>query len=164
MNDESHEEKMEMKGMGWRVSLSILVGVGWLVFLVLWLFFYAKQYVWEKNVAVLLSSILILCAIVGIPWGIWAIRNRSVKESEMWKTKGFRWRVWVSGIGMLVVFIFLIYWFWVYAAPYDLYQNLAIFIISFLIMAGLLGAMWAPWGMRHGPEYSHAYEKKNEEK
>jgi MFS family permease len=164
MSEESYEMKREMKGMGWRVSLSILGGVGWLVFLVLWLFFFAKNYVWEKNVAVLLFSLLALCGVVGIPWGIWAIHNRSVQETEMWKTKGFRWRIWASGIGLFAVLVFLIYWFWVVAEPYDIYQNLAIFIVSFLIMGGLLGAMWAPWGMRHGSEFSHYKEHKNEEK
>jgi hypothetical protein len=42
--DENGEEIIETKGMGWRVSLSILVGVGWLVFLLLWFFFYADVY------------------------------------------------------------------------------------------------------------------------
>ncbi len=156
------EKTQDMKGMGWRVSLSILVGVGWLVFLVLWLFFYAKYYVWEKNIAVLLFSLLVLVGVLGIPWGVWAIRHQSAEEQEMWRTKGFRWRVWVSGILMLAVFIFLIYWFWFLAVPYDVYQNLAIFIISFLIMGGLLGAMWAPWGMKHGPQHAHSEHEQDE--
>ena len=37
-------EMMVTKGFGWRVSLSILMGVGWLVFLIIWLFFYAGGY------------------------------------------------------------------------------------------------------------------------
>ena len=45
MSDETHDMIHEKKGLAWRVSLSILVGVGWLVFLVVWLFFYAKKYV-----------------------------------------------------------------------------------------------------------------------
>jgi MFS family permease len=164
MNEEFHETNREMSGMGWRVSLSILGGVGWLVFLVLWLFFFAENYAWEKNIAIFLLSLLALCGVVGLPWGVWAIRNKSIQETEMWKTKGFKWRVWVSGIGLLAVFIFLIYWFWVFAEPYDVYKNVAIFIVSFLIMGGLLGAMWAPWGMKHGSKYSSSHEQKNEEK
>ena len=150
MSEEPHEMKNKVKGLGWRVSLSILGGVGWLVFLIVWLFFYAKNYVWEKNLAVFLFSIFVLCGIVGVPWAFWAIKNRSQEETEMWKIKGFRWRVWVSIIGGLSVIIFLMYWFWVLAEPYDIYQNLAIFIVSFLIAGGILAAMWAPWGMTHG--------------
>jgi len=46
MSDES-QDLIKGKGFAWSVSLSILVGVGWLVFLVIWLLFYAKEYVWE---------------------------------------------------------------------------------------------------------------------
>jgi len=154
----------DIKNMGWRVSLSILVGVGWLIFLVLWLFFYAENYVWEKNIAVVLFSLLILCGVLGIPWGIWALRHQSEKDKAVWQTKGFRWRLWVSGIVMVGVFIFLIYWFWFLAEPFDVYQNIAIFIISILIMGGLLGAMWAPWGMRYGPQHRRPDDEKDEEK
>ena len=162
MSEEPHEMKKEVKGLGWKVSLSILVGVGWLVFLIVWLFFYAKNYVWEKNLAIFLFSILVLCGIVGVPWAFWAIKNRSQEETEMWKIKGFRWRVWVSIIVALCVIIFLIYWFWILAEPYDIYQNIAIFIVSFLIAGGILAAMWAPWGMTHGPEHHHNDETKEE--
>jgi hypothetical protein len=152
MNEESHEMKNESKGLAWRVSLSILVGVGWLVFLVLWLFFYAKNYAWEQNIAIFLMSILLLTGLLGVPWAYWALQKQTSVEKEMWKIKGFRWRVWVSIIVPLCVIIFLIYWFWVVAEPYDIYQNLAIFIVALLIGGGLLAAIWVPWGMKHSPE------------
>jgi hypothetical protein len=159
MIEEHCDMKHEMKGLGWRVSLSILVGVGWLVFLILWLFFYANQYAWEKNMAIFLFSLLVLVGIVGVPWAYWGLKNQSAQEKEMWKIKGFRWRIGVTLVVALVVFLFLIYWFWYLAAPYDVYQNIAIFIVSFLIMGGLLGAMWAPWGMRYGHQHHHEHDK-----
>jgi hypothetical protein len=162
MSEEPEKVSIEMKGMGCRVSLSILVAVGWLVFLILWLFFYAGPYSWEKNLSVVLLSLLFLCGCIGIPWGVWTIRQRSVMETEMWNTKGFRWRVWVSLFFMIGSMVFLIYWFWFLAEPFNVYQNIAIFIVSFLIIGGLLGAMWAPWGMKHGQQYSRHH--KDEEK
>ena len=162
MSDESHDMINETKGLAWKVSLSILVGVGWLVFLVVWLFFYAKKYAWEQNVAIFLMSLLILIGLLGVPWVYWALKKQTSGEKEMWKIKGFRWRVMVSIIVALGVIIFLIYWFWALAEPYDVYQNLAIFIVSFLIAGGILGAMWAPWGMTHGPEHHHNDETKGE--
>ena len=160
IDDESPEPQPEMKGLGWRVSLSILVSIGWLVFLVLWLFFYAKQYPWEKNFAIFLLSIFLLVLIVGAPWAIWGLRFRSPKEKELWSTTGFRWRLWVSCIFILVVFLFLIYWFWSLAQPYDIYQNIAIFIVSIMIMGGILAALWAPWGIKHSHKFAHArYEE-----
>ena len=163
MSDESHDMINGTKGLAWKVTVSILAGIGWLVFLIVWLFFYAKNYLWEKNLAIFLFSILVLCGIVGVPWAFWAIKNRSQEEKEMWKIKGFRWRVWVSIIVALGVIIFLIYWFWILAEPYDIYQNIAIFIVSFLIAGGILAAMWAPWGMTHGPEHHHPQNEKKEE-
>jgi len=161
MSEEQNEMKHDMKGLGWKVSLSILVGVGWLVFLILWLFFYANQYAWEKNLAIILFSLLILIGLVGVPWAFWGLKQQSAQEKEMWNIKGFRLRVGVSIIVALMVFVFLIYWFWYLAQPYDVYQNIAIFIVSFLIMGGLLGAMWAPWGIKYGKKH-HCDEKDKE--
>ena len=75
---------------------------------------------------------------------------------EMIETEGFGWRVSLSiivGVGWLV---FLIIWLFFYAANFNVYQNIAIFIVSLLVMGGIIGASWAPWGMRHG----HKFEKK----
>jgi hypothetical protein len=163
MSEETNGIKKETAGLAWRVSLSILVGVGWFVFLVLWLFFYAKNYVWENNVAIFLMSLLLLTGILGVPWAYWAFKKQTSVEKEMWKQKGFKWRVWVSIIIMLGVILFLIYWFWAVAEPYDFYQNLAIFIVAFLIAGGLIAAMWVPWGMAHPLEHHyHDDEHKKE--
>jgi hypothetical protein len=163
MSEEANDMKKEMKGLGWRVSLTILVGVGWLVFLVLWLFFYATAYPWQKNLAIFLLSILVIVGILGLPWAAWGLRFRSPAEKAMWDIKGFRWRVWVSVVLVLAVFVFLIYWFWFLAESYNIYQNIAIFIVSFLVMGGLLGAMWAPWGIKHGHEVPHEHHKEEKE-
>jgi len=153
MSEETNSMKKETEGLAWGVSLSILVGVGWLVFLVLWLFFYARDYAWEKNVAIFLMSLLLLIGIVGVPWAYWAFKKQTPVEKEMWKQKGFQWRFWISIIVGLFAILFLIYWFWTLASPYDIYQNLAIFIVVLLIAGGLLAAMWAPWGMKYRPEH-----------
>ena len=156
-NEENCPEVMNTKGVGWRVSLSIVVAVGWLVFLIVWLAFFAGTYSWEKNLAIVLLSILILAGILGIPWAIWGLRQAPAEQREMWKVKGFRSRVWVSVIAMLAVFIFLIYWFWFLTETFtdNVYQNIAIFIVAFLVFGGLVGAMWAPWGMKYGSRHHH---------
>lgn len=61
-------------GFGWRVSLSIIVSLGWLVFLILWLFFYAATFNIYQNIAVFLASILVMVAILGAAWAPWGIR------------------------------------------------------------------------------------------
>lgn len=64
-----------MKGFGWRVSLSIIVGIGWLVFLIIWLFFYAGDFNPYQNIAVFVASILVMAAIMGASWAPWGIRQ-----------------------------------------------------------------------------------------
>ena len=69
-------ENMDMRGFGWRVSLSILVSIGWLAFLVIWLFFYAGNYSIYQNIAVFLASILVIAAVMGAAWASWGIKQK----------------------------------------------------------------------------------------
>ncbi len=140
-------------GFSWRVSLSIIVGIGWLVFVILWLFFYAGEYDGYKTVAILLLSLLLVGLVLGVPWTIWGVRHRSHQEKKMWQTSGFRWRVYLSTVMALVFILFLIYWFWYHAAMYNIFQNIAIFIVAILVAGGVMGASWAPWGMKHGDKF-----------
>ncbi len=57
-----------------RVSLSIIVSIGWLVFLILWLFFYASDFTVYENIAIVVVSILIMVAILGASWASWGIK------------------------------------------------------------------------------------------
>ena len=62
--------------------------------------------------------------------------------------RGLRSRVAASillGVGWLS-FVLLYAAFW--AGGYSLFQSIAIILVSMLVLAGVLGAMWATWGMR----------------
>ena len=52
----------------------------------------------------------------------------------------------------LVAMIFLIVWFWSYAEPYSVWQNIAVLLVTLLALGGILGALWARWSMKHGHE------------
>jgi hypothetical protein len=71
---EDDEEVLETPGFAWRVSLSIIVGVGWLVFLILWVTFYAATFTLIENVVIVLVSMLIVGAILGASWASWGIK------------------------------------------------------------------------------------------
>jgi hypothetical protein len=72
--EEDDEEVLETPGFAWRVSLSIIVGVGWLVFLILWLTFYAAAFTLLENIVIVLVSLLIVGAILGASWASWGIK------------------------------------------------------------------------------------------
>jgi hypothetical protein len=61
-------------GFSWRVSLSILAFFGWIIFLIIWLFFYAGNFSVYQNIAILIVSLLVFIAINGAAWASWGVR------------------------------------------------------------------------------------------
>ena len=77
------EEMMMEPGFRWRVALSILVAIGWLIFLIIWLAFYADDYSIYQNIAIFLVSILVMVAILGPAWAHWGMKfGWKCKEKE----------------------------------------------------------------------------------
>ena len=148
--------------LGWKPSISIIGGVGWLIFVIIWFAFYATDYPWEQNLAILLLSILIVFLLIGGIWAIWSLRMIPKEGWEMFKISGFRWRILTSIALPFVAMIFLIIWFWSYAEPYSVWQNIAVLLVILLLVGGILGALWARWSMVHGHEMKK-FEKSCEE-
>jgi hypothetical protein len=154
------------KDFGMKPAISIVAGVGWLIFIILWLAFYASDYSWEKNLSIILLSIFILFLLLGGMWAIWSLRMIPLKEWKMFQIKGFRWRVTTSIVIPFLAFIFLIVWFWSYAEPYTVWQNIAVLLVVLLVIGGILGVIWARWGIMHGEkmeQYGEEIGKKFEE-
>ena len=83
MEEEFCEKMIETPEMRWRVSLSIIVGVGWIVFLILWLAFYASDFSVYENIAIFLASLLIVGAILGASWASWGMKySREFKKKK----------------------------------------------------------------------------------
>jgi uncharacterized membrane protein len=159
-------EGKHKKNLGLKPSISIIAGVGWLIFIILWLAFYASDYSWEKNLAILLLSVLIVFLLLGGMWALWSLRMIPKSEWEMFKIKGFKWRITISIVLPFLAIIFLISWFWYYAEPYTVWQNVAVLLVVLLAIGGILGAIWAQWGMKHGrkmEKFGEEFGKKIEE-
>ena len=150
------------KPQGWRVSLSIAMGVGWLIFLILWLAFYAGDYTAYQNIAIILASILLVFLVLGGSWASWGLKHIPKEGKEMMKTSGFAGRVSISIVLPLAMFIFWIIWFFFFAEGYNIYQNIAILIVSVLGLGGILGGIWAPWGMKHGEKFEEFHDEKKD--
>ncbi len=141
-------------GFAWRVGLSIFVVFGWLAFFIIWLFFYAGDYGVFQNIAVLLVSIIIGIGTLAAAWATWGIKYASKfgGQGMQWtKPKGAWILNAVAGVGWV---IFLIIWLFYYADDYSGYQNLAIFILSLLVLGAVTSSAWVVrWmrGCRKGP-------------
>lgn len=58
-----------------RVYASIAVPFGWLLFLALWLFYYASSFSIIQNMAVVLLSLVVAGVIVVLLWVPWAMKH-----------------------------------------------------------------------------------------
>ena len=151
------EKECKAQPPGWKVSISIIMGIGWIAFVIIWLAFFAgnEEYAFSgyQNFAIILISILVVIMVLGGSWAPWGIKQIPKEGKEIMKTAGFTSRVVVSIIIPMALMIFLIIWFFSYADNFDIYQNIAVFIVSILVMIGIMAAIWAPWGMKHGKDF-----------
>lgn len=80
-------------------------------------------------------------------------------EEKMLKEPGFRSRVTLSIITVFGWLIFLIVWLTFYAGIYNIYQNLAVIVVSVLVFLAVMGSSWASWGMKYGPAMERKYRQ-----
>ena len=156
------KNKKDPQPPGWTVTLSIGIGVGWLIFLLIWLAFYAGDYTAYQNIAIILASILLVFLVLGGSWASWGLKHIPKEGKKMMKTSGFTGRVSISIVLPLAMFIFWIIWFFFFAEGFNIYQNIAVLIVSVLALGGILGGIWAPWGMKHEKDFKK-WESKEEE-
>ena len=84
-------EKMP-PGLASRIAVSIVVGITWLVFLIIFLAFYADRYSVYQNLAIFLASVLVVAAILGPMWVYWGIKV-GPRYAERWEHRVERERV-----------------------------------------------------------------------
>ncbi|MHA2424520.1 MAG: hypothetical protein ACXAEF_07015 [Candidatus Thorarchaeota archaeon] len=108
--------------MGFRPYASMGIFGGWLAFLIIWLWFFALDYTGWRNVSVTMISFLVAMLFVYLLW-----------RSEIQRGKGE-----IQGGGLFTIwFIVLAAWFWFLADEFDVYQNIAIIILSMFIFTGI---------------------------
>lgn len=74
-------------GVASRIAVSIVVGVGWLIFLVLFLWFYAADFGIYKSLAIFILSVLVVGAILGPMWVYWGIKTGRAWAKKMKKRR-----------------------------------------------------------------------------
>jgi hypothetical protein len=135
-------------GFGWRVAVSILMAIGWLSFLILWLFFYAGRYDIFQNLAILIVSVLVGVGVLAAMWAPWGMRMAKATGAEHhWRSGRPVLMTVVSIVSCVGWLVFLIVWLFFYAGDYTGYQNLAVLILSLLVVGIVNGGGWALWRM-----------------
>jgi hypothetical protein len=140
-------------GFSWRIAATIMLGVIWLSFLILWLIFWAGDFDVYQNLAIVFVSIIVVIGLLGAMWASWGLRYARKYEGKNieWKQQWHRWFGWrgiASGIIWIGWIVWLIVWLFFYAGNYNFYQNLAIFIVSLLAAGGISGVIWGTLGRR----------------
>ena len=129
------------RGLMWRAVLSIVTVFGWLVFLVLWLFFLTPELGFSQNIAVFLLSLLILVAVLLITWVTWALRfPRPIPPhgpGYMQFSPPSRLRSGIGGLSVIAWLTFVVIWLFFYAGDFSFTENLGIFIASVLVVGSV---------------------------
>jgi peptidoglycan/LPS O-acetylase OafA/YrhL len=109
----------------------------WLVFIVIWMWFFAGNppFLENQNIAVILLSFAIFCAIMLGMWLPWS--RRRGEGPENW---------WAIGLAFIWVLV-LALWFWFFADNFLAAQNFAVFLVTLLIMAAISG--FGQWKKYH---------------
>jgi len=64
--------------------------------------------------------------------------------------RGIRGRIALSIIAFLGLITFIVVWLFFFAIGFNVYQNMAIVIVGFLVFFGIEAAMWATMWMKWG--------------
>lgn len=149
MENDPTIRQCDTPGMGWRSAFSILTGVAWLSFSILWLFFAAGGYSLLENLGIfLLTGIIAIAANAGV----WASYGMKFAPEDVRRAAG--WRIAASAAVGIGAGVFAVIWLLVFGDDYNGYQNLAILAVDFIAFAGLQAAIWV--GMKR---YAKKYGK-----
>ncbi len=132
-------------GLKWRVGLSILLGIGWLSFVLIWLLFFADGFSIYRNLAILFLSLLLTGAVLTATWLSYGMRMAEYSSPECTEWMGLRSMrlcmiatllLWGAWAGLVIGWLYLV------ADAMSGYQNIAVLLISFLLAAGVSTAIW----------------------
>lgn len=71
-----------MKTLSRKIAVSIITGVGWLIFVLAWIGFYWGNFSILQNLVVLAISLLVIGGINGVVWTSWGLQSSDEDKSE----------------------------------------------------------------------------------
>jgi membrane protein YdbS with pleckstrin-like domain len=82
MAQSTSTEQKKPEGMGWRVAASIVTFFGFVIAVILWLFFYAMNFNVYQNIAIVVVMILAFVAVMGATWASWGMKQGLGQRSK----------------------------------------------------------------------------------
>lgn len=73
----------------------------------------------------------------------------TMSKTDSRMPEGMGWRVSVSIITFFGAVIAAILWLFFYAGGFNIYQNIAVVVVIFLVFIAIMGTTWASWGMKN---------------
>jgi hypothetical protein len=70
--------------MQWRVSATILLITGWLVFILIYAFFWSGAYNLFQNIVLFIASLIALFGLIAAVWASWGMRMAGMNW-EHWR-------------------------------------------------------------------------------
>lgn len=132
------------KDLMWRVILTIVSIFGWLIFVVIWLFFLTSGMGLAQNLAVFLVSLLLLSAVLTLTWVTWVMKRPPMVQQAPGYPPVIRttkWKVALNGIAVISWLTFMVIWLFFFANDFSLYQNFGAVLASLLIIGGVTWAI-----------------------
>lgn len=146
MMPEKDDRPAQVRGLQIRVGGSIAILFGWLIFLVIWLFFYTSGFSLAQNIAIFLVSVLFFIGLMALIWATWGLRyaREYGPPPPGWQyhpSTRFRVRSVLRGIAGIAWLTFMVIWLFFYAQDFTLYQNLGAILASVLVVGGTVWAL-----------------------
>lgn len=66
--------------------------------------------------------------------------------------KGMKWRLGVTIYGGIATLIFIIAFLAFYPTGFDLWQSIALVLISLLVLGAIMAGIWVPWGVNNSKD------------
>ena len=123
-------------GCSWRGAASVISGVAWLCFNIIWLFFYAGDHTIWENIGVFLLSIVAVLGFNALAWvGYGLSMAKDHKDLPRYRIIG---SMLVLGAGT----VSLLTWLFFLTDGYNVYQNIAVLTVIVLLTLGSCAALW----------------------
>jgi hypothetical protein len=134
------------RGVMWRTVVTVIAGLGWLVWLLLWWAFWSDDYTIAQKFAVSIMSLMVAGGIAGAIWIPFSMRYGD--DKDQWREPGFTWRIMVSMAVFIGLAIFVVYMLFFPWSGFDWCQSIVIIIVILIVGAAMMAPLWIRWGRR----------------